>query len=719
MRTKWTYLPAIVLAFLLSGAWTETPRLTAVAIAPEDAPAIDGAVLDVAWQQTEAVDGFVQVEPVVGAAPSMRTRAWVLQDDTYLYVAVEASDPSPQSIRARRLERDFAIDAEPSIRVLLDPLSTRRDGYAFGLNANGARYDALIENNRTERPEWDTIWYGEARMTPSGWTAEFAIPFRSLGYRAEDEEWGIQVTRMVPRLGEEIRLSNIDRSREIMDLTDIARLSVDSPDKRGLGVEARLYGIGRAKRTTGAATDTKVIIEPSADLTYAVTPSLTGTLTLNTDFSEAPLDERLVNTGRFALFLPEVRDFFLQDASVFQFGGAAFTGDTNGRPFFSRRIGIAGDEAVGIAAGAKLSGRTGPLAVGALTTRSESVGDIEPQTLSVMRVSSDITPQTRIGTILTNGDPLGQIDNTVVGADIQHVLTGLWGGNLSVDAAYLRSWQDDEAFDTAGAEIAYRSSAWTGFLQYKDVEEGYDPRLGFANRSGVRRMNSYGWKSFYLDELPISYFSAGLARGVVGDRDGSVLDGHFATFLTFRTPRQDQLFVSRLLRKTTVVAPFSILGELPVAAGEYDTTNYEAHLDIAASRTFSGKLYVDWGGLYDGDTVKVNPVVRWRPNRHLKFEAGYTHETIDLPAGDLSVQVGTLAGEVNVSPDLQFVAQAQYDTASEQLGLLSRMRWEMTPDTELLVVLSHGRDMRRPVNALHDHDTNTELTIRYGRIWQF
>src|SRR2546422_9717066 len=77
---------------------------------------------------------------------------------------------------------------------------------------------------------------------------------------------------------------------------------------------------------------------------YKVTPALTSTLTVNPDFSDAPLDIRQVNTTRFSLFTPETRDFFLQDVAAFEFGGGSFGRSTGGRgadnspPVFSPTI---------------------------------------------------------------------------------------------------------------------------------------------------------------------------------------------------------------------------------------------------------------------------------------------------------------------------------------------------------------------------------------------
>ena len=91
------------------------------------------------------------------------------------------------------------------------------------------------------------------------------------------------------------------------------------------------------------------LLEPSLDAYYRLTPSLNASLTFNTDFSATELDDRQVNLSRFGLFFPEKRDFFLNDADLFEFGrlgSGGYLGNNrsttrasqeSGRPFFSRR----------------------------------------------------------------------------------------------------------------------------------------------------------------------------------------------------------------------------------------------------------------------------------------------------------------------------------------------------------------------------------------------
>jgi hypothetical protein len=56
------------------------------------------------------------------------------------------------------------------------------------------------------------------------------------------------------------------------------------------------------------------------DVKWGVRPNLTADFTVNTDCAQVEADEEQLNLTRFDLFFPEKRGFFLENASVFQFG---------------------------------------------------------------------------------------------------------------------------------------------------------------------------------------------------------------------------------------------------------------------------------------------------------------------------------------------------------------------------------------------------------------
>src|SRR5213079_2908685 len=127
--------------------------------------------------------------------------------------------------------------------------------------------------------------------------------------------------------------------------------------------------------------------EAGFDITYRITPSLTALGTVHTDSSEAEVDERIINLSRFPTFFPEKRDFFLQDASLFSFGG--LTGDD--RPYFSRRIGLTDENRpIEILGGVRLTGRVGATSLALLDVQQDGYAGITSKNLGILRVSQQV-----------------------------------------------------------------------------------------------------------------------------------------------------------------------------------------------------------------------------------------------------------------------------------------------------------------------------------------
>ena len=59
---------------------------------------------------------------------------------------------------------------------------------------------------------------------------------------------------------------------------------------------------------------------PASTCEYGVTSGLTWDFTVNTDFAQVEANVEQINLTRFSLFFPEKRDFFLENAGIFEFG---------------------------------------------------------------------------------------------------------------------------------------------------------------------------------------------------------------------------------------------------------------------------------------------------------------------------------------------------------------------------------------------------------------
>ena len=637
-----------------------------------------------------------------------------MHDETTLYVGVYMYDDEPEKISRSLMERDPPLQDDDAVRVLLDPLGTSRDSYFFGVNPNGARSDALTENANRFRDEWDTIWNAKANVVENGWVAEFAIPFRSIAFDANLDQWGLQIIRTIRRKNEEIRWSNLNRSRRRIDMSNVGGLAGIEDVKSGIGLEAQLFVTGGDVRDHELQ-ETDLLLEPSANIFYKITPSLTGSLTFNTDFADAPLDSRQVNTGRFSLFFPETRDFFLQDSASFEFSGGTFLRAPNGLPFFTRRIGIVDSAPVDIIAGAKISGKAGPVNLGVITTRTGSRDDLEGQILSAARFAIDVLAESKAGIIVTNGDPTGETNNTVAGADFQYRSSSLFGEGLTtVDFSYLRSITDGEQGSFGGVRAVYDGDRWSSTFRFDHLGENYSPRLGFTNRTGVNRYRGSGRRRWRPDSDTIRNIDLRGFVDVFTDLDGSLLDRFVGGSAFVRNDPGDGVELEYRNGFLNIREAFDIADELPVPVGEYHFNEYEVSLRTSQARPVAIRAGVEWGGAFDGDFIEVGGSISLRPSRFFRLEGEYEFTKFDLPSGELGIHIGSLENTIAFTPDMSLKTDIQYDNISESFSVFSRFSWEPVPTQEVFIAVSHGALIERETFPQNYRAQSSSVSLRLG-----
>ncbi|MCG8440902.1 MAG: carbohydrate binding family 9 domain-containing protein [Caulobacterales bacterium] len=710
---------------------TYRPSTAAALIARADAPVIDGDLSDAAWARATEITAFYQVDPEEGVAPSQPTRALLTHDETTLYVGVYAYD-DPSRISATIQERDGDIFKDDVIRVAVDSFNSKRNGYQFETNPLGSRRDLILQNNRTILDEWNVIWDVGARIVEDGWTAEFAIPFRSISYDPRAEVWGLQISRKIARLEEEIRWSSIDRSLRFLDISRAGEMAAPQGIESGLGLDVQTFGAVRWSRdweTPGR--DDDVTIEPSGNLFYKVTPSLTGALTFNTDFSDTPLDARQVNTGRFSLFFPETRDFFLQDAAIFEFGGRALNPGRNdpeaeirnGSPLFTRRIGIVGDDIADIVAGAKLSGSVRGVESGLLTVRTGDTPTFEAQQLTMGRVSAPVLRESKAGLVFSNGDPTGQTDNTVVGTDFQYRTSSLFGlGVFHGDFFYQRSSTSDAAGavedDAFGFELAYPNDRVGWKLNLREIGSDFDPRLGFANRRGIRRLDS-SWRYRWRPEGPIRRIDAKASAMAVTGLDDELESRLVSAEVLAESDAGGVIGVFADAVFEFVREPFLLPNDILVPAGEYEFGVVGLFAETADSRPLSVELDVECCGFVDGELLEVAAALEWRPSRYLLLELEQSRTRVSVTNGEVVIYVSSVEANLNLTPEMQLATQLQYDNISEDFTLFSRFRWEPTPGTELFLALAHSARLASADFPTSFRSSQSGATVRVGHTFRF
>lgn len=693
------------------------PIATATRIAPGEAPKIDGDLNDPAWAKAKKISDFYLIEPQVGATPRFKTEAWILYDDDNLYVAFRAYDDEPSKVMRAAMKRDGEIWKDDAVRITLDPQNTGRHGYTFEMASGGARWDALVQNNSDTISEWNTIWDGHSRLDDKGWTAEMAIPFKSLSFDANAKSWGINLGRSLRRFNEPIRWSNISNSVNYYDVSKSGRLEGLSGITQGLGLDVQILGATTYKYEWDNPRQGDLRFEPSGNLYYKITPSLQGTLTVNTDFSDAPLDTRQVNTGRFGLFIPETRDFFLQDASLFEFGGDALRESANGRPFFTRNIGITDYGVADIRYGGKLSGSIGDTNVAGLLVQTAGIDNfVAEKTLGAARIAQPIFGRSQIGAIVTFGDPSKDSDNVVGGMDMQIRDNSLLNGReLNADFFYERSGSDGVSDDAYGFQIGSYQDDWNVWVGGKYIGDDFNPALGFVNRTGFMRLSGAARYRVRPKDSTLSFyqFEVGNEWRLLTNEDFDSRSLWSSAGLV--TNIGDEVFLNLSSDMDRITTGFFLPDGIFVPADTYHSWNAGLHFGASAARWIAGNLNIDYGAQYGGDYFHVGGNFDIRPSPYFTFAVQHDFQEFRLPNGALRVHISSVASNINFSPDMTLTLQSEYDNISSQIGLSARYRWEFLPGNELFASLGHaaqveGRDFR---------SETTTSGVRIGSTFRF
>ena len=458
---------------------------------------VDGDLGEPEWKMAEPATGFVQSTPLMGRPASERTEVRILYDRNNIYVGAYCFDSLGQEgIVVNDMERDFYSLDSDFFQVIFDTFNDDRNGMGFSTNPEGSRRDLQIgsDGNSFNR-DWDSAWYVETKKTDQGWQAEFAIPFKTLRFNDSEENqlWGVNFDRRIRRKNETSYWAPIPRPYRVYRVSLAGTLDGISGVQQGRNLYIKPYVSAPIVRREEDDWD----FQPDAgmDLKWGLTSEMTLDLTFNTDFAQVEADQQQINFTRFSLFFPEKREFFLENASVFELGRVRFRGGSGGRsrrsgrsrssrydliPFFSRRIGIADGDLVPILGGARLTGRAGKYRLGVLSMQQDEFADSPSTNFSVARIRRDIFQNSDLGVILINKAEDGGYFNRTFGFD-----TSLRFLNyLDISTYALKTETPGLAGkDVAGRfGVAWQDPFWAFSASYLSIEEHFNPEVGFVQR---------------------------------------------------------------------------------------------------------------------------------------------------------------------------------------------------------------------------------------------
>ena len=664
---------------------------------------LDGVLDERAWDRAVPATDFIQQDPVFGGTPTERTEVRIVFDRERLYMGVLCIDSEPDLLLGNTMKRDEFLGADDRFMWTMDTFLDQQSGYFFEMNPSGLMADALMGAGGGMNRAWDGIWNARVRQSEMGWTIEIEIPFRTLNFDPDAPAWGINFQRTIRRKNEENLWTGHERNQGLWRMSNAGLLLGITDVSQGHGLDIKPYVASTTFDAPGAAEPVSIdtSTDVGVDLFFNLTPDLRANLTVNTDFAQTEVDQRLVNLTRFPLFFPEKRDFFLDGSTFFDFY-LPLNNQTSVavQPIFTRRIGL--DESgvpQKVDVGAKLTGQVGAQDVGFLQVRTGAETGVVGEDFTALRLKRRVLAQSYVGTLYTRrhmrGIPTAD-DLHTAGFDFRLATsTFRQSNNLALAGFFLWNTNpldtgDNQAY---GLQLDYPNDRWEGRMGFTEVQPNHDSSIGFTPRRGFRgynprlrfapRPDGHAW---------IRQLSFGADADLRTDMENRLLT-RVVDVTVFRIDMhsQDNVEAHVISSFERLEENFAIYPGVVLPAGQqYRFARYRVRAGTANQRVLAMSSSVELGRFFSGDRqeVVVNLGVRPRPGVVVNLATEWNR--VDLSEGRFETRLYRVVADTQFSPWIYLVNNIQFDSVSALLGWQFRLRWTLEPGNDVFVIYTQN-----------------------------
>jgi len=696
------------------------------AVLVNKAPVLDGSLADSVWQLGALVETFIQQEPNEGYPASERTEVRILHDGETLYLGILAYDSNPLALTATEMRRDSEqILSEDNFQVILDTFRDSRSAYMFVTNPLGAMLDQQVTNegegalygraSSNINRDWDGVWEVAAKQVSSGWIAEIAIPLITLRFpESEPQSWGINLMRNIGRKNEQAFWSPIPKAYSITRVSLAGTLDNLTSLNRGRDLRITPFVTGGASRIQSAGeTNDDLQRDLGIDLKYGVSAGLNLDVTINTDFAQAEVDDEQVNLTRFALFYPEKRDFFLENAGQFNVGSVS-PFNRLADLFFTRRIGLSDTgQTVPIIGGARLTGKVGRNDIAIMDVQTGGVFEESGENFLVARYSRNILTRSKIGALLINkAQTKGPRYNRTYALD----MTLAPHAGLTVSGFLAKTETPSiSTGDMAGyLNATWLSQNWRIYGEFADFQDNFNPEVGFLPRRGIRTTKLHMEWNPRPDQWGIRVIRPMYNIVYTTDQQNRLLSRrhHFMSGTEFDNGASLSIWYNRHYERLD--QPFTVRKDVTIAPGAYRYGQLRLSFNSNPARRGYYELMFAPQTFFDGTRIDMNATVGARVTNRFSTQAAYTRNDIDLPSGQFRVHLASFRVDYALSPKATLRTLTQYNSSSEQWGTSARLRYTYKPGSDVYLVYDEiRRDPEDPTGLLEFKDRRLMLKVSH------
>ena len=668
---------------------------------------IDGIDDEIDWEKAESKSDFRQWFPTDSIKALKQTEIKFLYDLNNIYAFIKCYETEDESIISS-LRRDMGRFSDFFL-FTLDTFNDLTNAYAFGGNSVGVKKDEIFFNGGRTLGEdtnwdWDAKFDLETKIYEDFYTAEIRIPLSSIRFANNSKSWRYNVFRRRIIANEISTLFRVPQEQSFINLSFTEPLVFERPLGKSKTPITIIPYVNLLKSKTFENNEKTNNLEYGGDGRVFIGTGLNLDFTINPDFSQIEVDDQIINLTRFAVALPEKRQFFIQNSDLFSGFGDFY----ENRPFFTRRIGVTKDLNGNtiqnkIRAGVRLSGKlTKRLRIGLLNmqTAKDEENLISSNNNTVLSFQQNVFSKSNFKFLFVNREEVGQENfeseqeryNRLLGFDYNFISKN---DKIRGKIFFYNTFSPSEENEgiSSGFRFNYNDIKNRFRTVFTRTTPNFTSDLGFSRRTGFKKNYTKYDRVFFPKSKLIQSITIGPELYYIDkpEENNLVTDRRLNANLSFNfknRSRIDLALVNTYIYLENTFDPTGINFDSPITEGAYDTSQFEFGYTSTNRRKFRFKSEISFGGYFSGEKFSISNNFNFRIDKLLQASLKLSYDKINLPEPQKSV------GLILVSPKLDFTFSKnifwasfiQFSNFSNSLGINSRLQWRFAPLSDLFLV---------------------------------
>jgi len=666
---------------------------------------IDGILDEKVWANADSISDFYQYFPTDAQKANNQTIVKILYDANYLYLGAIAKSKGNNFV-VSSLKRDFGGTSNDNISFLFDTFNDGANAFVFGVTPYGVQREGLVSGGGADfNTTWDNKWQVESKMYDDYYVVEVAIPFTSLKFVEGSESWRFRAYRWDLQTNEQSTSTRVPQNQLLSSLAYMNELVFEKPLGRSRTPLTLIPYVNALAEKDFVLDDSNTTLKVGGDAKIAISNGMNLDITINPDFSNVEVDDIFTNLTRFEVFLPEKRQFFIDNADLFSNYGSGL----DDRPFFSRRIGIARDTLGNrienqILGGVRLSGKLNQnwrLGFLNLQTAADRTNEISSFNNSMIAFQKKMFSRSNLGFFLVNRQTFDDYDfldpneryNRVVGIDYDLASPdNTWTGNFYVHKSFQPG--DNKGNFSTQTFLIRNTRVWRFAADMVYVDEEYRADLGFVPRKDIIKNGLSAGRNFYPENSAITRHSVNALSVLFWRPTLNYQNTDQLFMLSWEAAFKDQStleaqVINNFIFLTNPFDPTRTPGAEPLPGNEeyrFNRGNLKYQSGFTGLFTYGAQIGA--GEFFNGHSYNatVEAGFRFQPWVQLNLALNYDGIRLPDPYADADIWLVSPRAEVTFTNNLFWSTLIQYSNQRENIGINSRLQWRFAPLSDWFLV---------------------------------